>query len=516
MKEQTEEDIKLLEAYREKASNSFLTFLKGLTIPSATGPQVFDDCLYPFQLEFFQDVAPALEAVRLGHMPPKRRFWVERTKKASKDGDIAVCLLWLVAFAVRPTRFQAGAADREQAAIIRDRITDILHWNPWLNELVTVHTWNVKSENDLATLRILAADIAGSHGATPDLLVLDELSHITKWEFIENLMDNATGVPQGVVIVATNAGFKGTKADVLRKNAIESEDWYTHFWQRPSPWLNKTDLADAKRRNPATRYNRLYWGKWASGKGDALDEEDIDRCFSYGIRSLVRPEEGWQYIAGLDLGIKNDHSGLVILGVNEREGVIRTAWYRDWAPNPKTGEVDLVDVQDTCEAMSKAFGIWWFGFDPHQATLMAQQLRRKRIPMQEMVFNGKNLDDMAQSFLQVVENGVLQCYDDGEGTLRRDFGKFNIVERANGFKLESVSDEYGHADVGTALVICLPKAVSMLEGKIGGLLPGDVLVEENDSPLTEKEVDDMPEELRDIYNSVEEPIGTGVDDWQTF
>jgi hypothetical protein len=106
---------------------------------------------------------------------------------------------------------------------------------------------------------------------------------------------------------------------------------------------------------------------------------------------------------------------------------------------------------------------------------------------------------MAVSFVTSVKSGRLECYDDPEGRMRRDFGKFNIEHKPpSKYKLTAVSDEFGHADVGVSLVICLPKAVEMLDGRVG-LLSSDVLVEENDAELTEEEVDGMPDDLREIY-----------------
>ena len=64
--------------------------------------------------------------------PKMQRFWIERTKKASKDADLAVIMMWLVAFPVRPLYMQVGAADRVQAGIVKDRMSHLLHHNPWL------------------------------------------------------------------------------------------------------------------------------------------------------------------------------------------------------------------------------------------------------------------------------------------------------------------------------------------------------------------------------------------------
>lgn len=123
--------------------------------------------------------------------------------------------------------------------------------------------------------------------------------------------------------------------------------------------------------------------------------------------------------------------------------------------------------------------------------------------MKEVSFSSpKNLTNMAESLVQTVAARKLFCYDDEKGTLRRDFGKFSIVERLqvpSGYKLEAVRDEYGHADVGTALVIALMKAVEMLAGRVG-LQPGDDLADTSDGVFGEEEVEGLPSELRDIYD----------------
>jgi len=187
--------------------------------------------------------------------------------------------------------------------------------------------------NPIAELDILAADIAGSQGDAPDLLIVNELTQVLKWEFIENLLDNADKVARGMVVIATNAGFKGSKAERLRKNAEENpRKWKMLLWQKPAPWVSEDDLKDARKRNLLSRYNRLWWGRWASGKGDALAEDDIDICLSKYHGPLESPEKGWQYVAGLDLGISHDHCGLVVLGINRLAQKIRICRIHAWEP----------------------------------------------------------------------------------------------------------------------------------------------------------------------------------------
>lgn len=509
------EKDRIQNTFQEYAKNDFIVFSHGLKIDSAEGPKVFNRCIAPFQRECFEDLAPNIDALSKGEDPEKKRWWIERTKKAGKDSDLAIIILWLIAFPKRPFYIQVGAANKEQAAIVKDRITYLLHANIWLNKYVEIVKWEVRSKQKLADgspmsrLHIMSSDIAGAHGGTPDLLIINELSHVDRWEFVENLMDNADGVPRGMAIIATNAGWKGTKAEVWRNNAIGSDsDWRVHLWSKPAPWHSEAFIKDAKRRNTPSRFKRLWKGIWASGKGDALDEEDIEKCFCLE-GPLEFPEEGWFYVAGLDLGITHDRSGLVILGVNIKERKIKTVYWKQWSPLPDTGEVNLISIEAECRKVNRRYYIQDFYYDPTEARLMAQRLR-PQVPMREMSFSSpKNLTIMAESLIQTVEAGILQCYD-VDGILRRDFGKFNILEKPYGYKLEAVRDEYGHADVGTALVICLPRAVAYLDGR-RGLCPDDDLVDTNEEELSKEEIEELPDELKEIYGMYE-----GMDEDELF
>lgn len=493
--------------YESREANDFMPFVLSLIIPSANGPQRFDNCIEPFQLEFFETVTPSLQAVRDGEMPPIRRFWVERTKKAAKDSDVAICLLWLMAYPTRPLKCQICAANQKQAGIIRQRILDLVYYNPWLSNLVEVQLHTVISRRMPQTVwtRIEATDSkGGAHGETPDLLVLNELVHVAKWQAMEDHMHNADGVPRGVVVVATNAGIKGTKAWVWRKNArVTGSRWWMQIWDRKSPWLDDVDIEDARSRDPVgAEFARLFGGRWISGVGNAVDEDSINRCFRPGNPSgAVKP--GWRYLGGLDLGVSHDHSGVVVLGVDQQNQMLEVCFAKGWEPSVPNDkgklEVDLTDVENTCSLLARKYNMGWFGYDPAAGgSFMAQRLRKRGVPMAEMSFaSPKNTTGMAQCFVQMMKDGRLICHE-GDGRLRRDFGKFSIVHKPpSNYKLEAVSDEFGHADVGTALVICLPKAVEMIGWS--GMYDVDDEPVDLDAPLTKEEVKEMPDVLRGVY-----------------
>jgi phage terminase large subunit-like protein len=499
---QKEKEIE--KAYIKQSEVDFLTFVRGLRIASQSGPKVFENCMALFQRICFEELASSIQALRDGRMPEIRRWWIERTKKASKDADLAIIVVWLLAFARRPFYVQVGAANKIQAAIVKERIVHLLHWNPWLNDLIEVVQWNVRSKKitsggtPLAHLDILSSDAAGAHGGTPDLLVVNELSHVAKFEFVETLLDNADGVAQGMVIVATNAGFKGSKAEKWRNIALASEDWATHVLSKPAPWHSAATIKQAQMRNPYSRFLRLWKGMWVSGKGDALPENHIERCFTLDGPAF-EPHKGVVYVAGLDIGVSHDHSGLVVLGADPVAQTVHTAWWKRWKPQEDTGEVDLQDIEKTLLWANEKFRLEALLYDPHQAKLLAQRLRYK-MPCRQMTFQPTNLIRMAQALMQVVEAGKLKCYDDEEGSFRADLGKLSIKERSYGFRLEAVRDETGHADVGTALLIALPLAVDVLGGSNSTFGEDDVLFDEKGhATLTEEEEKKLPEQFQGLF-----------------
>lgn len=501
-----EMESEISEAIFEESRKSFYTFTRSLMIPGQSGPMPLEFCMADFQREVFMSIGPSLEALRDGKKPDRRRWWIERTKKASKDADLAVIVLWLIIFAERPFYAQIGAGTGEQAGIVKSRIENLIQYNPWMNDHVEMVQLQVRSKKkkvsggSLSYVDIMTTNVNAAHGGIPDLLIINELSHIDKWEFASNLMENADGVAQGMAIIATNAGFKGTPAEVWRTVALSSDLWEVRILDRPAPWHSREFIKDSERRNTPSRFKRLWQGKWVSGKGDALDEADIEKCFI--LEGPLEPREDVWYVKGVDLGISHDHAALVVLEVDIRDRKIRTAFWKKWEPRKSTGEVDLEAVQEGIfQAEQKYRGITLY--DPTEARLMMQQLQ-SRVFTKAFSFTPKNLNLMAVGLIQAVESRLLEMYDDQEGSLRRDFGKFDIVEKNYGYRLEAVSDEFGHADVGTALVIALVAAIEMLENP-SALFEDDEIANIDSSRLTEKEVQELPDSLRELY------MGDGVD-----
>jgi len=435
-----------------------LAFLAELIIPSVHGPRRFGDCMADFQRLRFESLAPALLAIARGEKPPIGRHFWEATKGASKDSDLACCLLWLLAFTTRPLTCQVGAADADQADELRKAAKDILRLNPWLQPRIGIQNWRIVCEATGATCEIVAADIAGSHGARPDVLIINELSHVAKQEFAENLMDNAAKVPHGLVVIATNAGFLDTWQYRWRELARESDRWSFHQLAEPAPWLDPAELAEVRIRNSTSRYMRLFYGTWSAQTGDALDAESIALAFSTNHQPMLGNEPDMGFLAAADLSTRRDRSAFCVLAFHWPTQRIKLAHLQTWTPGVD-GKVNLQTIELHIVECAGRFNFGQNGLfiDPWQAELMSQRLIDCGINVVPVPFSAPNLNKMASSLLQVFRECKIDLYEHAE--LRRDLGKLCIVDRGFGaYKLVAPRDSTGHADAAVALSIALPFA----------------------------------------------------------
>jgi hypothetical protein len=454
-----------------KYAADFLAFAADLHVPLGASSGRLGDNWAEFQQVDFAALAPALSAVARGQVAPIRRFWIERTKGGSKDSDCAVAILWLLAFAPRAVRVQVGAYDREQASELRYIVKAILAIGAPLNRLlagvIEVQASRIiahagKPGRAESVCEILTTDAWGSHGARPDVVIANELTHVGSEAFMQTLLDNADKIPHSLVIVATNSGEVGTWQEKWRDIARASERWHVSVLSEPSPWISPEDLAESELRNPLHRFNRLWRGIWSSGEGDTLSAADIAACTTldrdYRFQ-LSEPCCRMTY-GGIDLGIKHDHSAICVLEGNVADRVVNLKHVESWRPQDFAGgQVDIATVEKAVITATRDFEVNVWGFDPWQALHLAQNLAKRGVPVYETPFTASNKDIMARSLLSAFRERLIRLYPDAE--LRRDLLRLRIRESAThgGYRLDSIKDEQGHADRAIALAIALPSAL---------------------------------------------------------
>src|SRR5262249_3384631 len=131
----------------------------------------------------------------------------------------------------------------------------------------------------------------------------------------------------------------------------------------------------------------------------------------------------------------------------------------------KTGKVDLEAVEHAVADLHQRFRFVSVGYDPYQAELMAQRLTCRGVWMREVPFVGSNLNTMATVWLETFRSRRIDLYP--HDRLVADLRRLSIVEKTYGYKLEATRDADGHADVATALAICLPAAIDLAGQQYG-------------------------------------------------
>ena len=472
--------MKLLELQSDPAA-----FQQGIHIATGSGPRRFGDCMADFQRERFTAVNPSLLAVARHEAPPVPRIWDERTKGASKDTDWTVNLLWLLAFSRRPLRMQVGAFDSEQADEVRLIVKDILRTdgpiNDFLRQVTEAQSDKIINSRTGSVIEILTSDKFGSHGSRIDLLLLNELTHQPSSGFAETLFDNLDKMPNALGVVATNSGHDPSwQLDWKSVFAAAPDRWLMLAFNRPSPWVSAAALAEAEKRNPPGRFQRLWHGIWTPEEGSAaLSAETIAAAFVPGLQPQQFAEYGVEYCAGVDLGISRDASAVCILGVRRRHdghGRIRLAYTKRWQPTPGK-RVDLQEVEDTLRDLHLCFGFAQLQYDPWQAVHLASRLqagglgrmvagtnRKPGLPMVECPPTGSNLQRMATALLSAFADRRVELFDDPD--LKRDLQRLRIEERSFGFRLVAPHDAFGHGDLGTAFSLALLAASELAARKV--------------------------------------------------
>lgn len=452
------------------------TFRDALTIPGGRGAVKLGAVLADFQRADFAAMDRGFLALAAGRRPDVGRFWLERTKGASKDSDLAAMLLWLLAFSPRSLSCQVGAADADQADELRKAAKGILRLNPWLGDHVEVQAGAILNPKTDSRADIIAADVTGSHGARPDLLILNELSHVGKQEFAETLLDNASKVPHGLVCIATNAGFVPSWQWDWRENARTSDRWHFSAFKQAAPWLDQEEIAEAKRRNSPSRFKRLWQGEWVAGSGDALEPEDLEAAITMD-GPLTGPVRGMSFYGGLDLSVSRHHSSLVVVGLTRER--VRLASVQSWKPGllgliglGGGKKIDLAKVQEAVVATHRKFHLVKLAYDPFQAALLAQNCVKLGVPMEETPFTGSNISHMATVLLERFSSRQIDLYRDEQ--LLSDLGRLRLVDKGfGGYKLESPQTKAsGHGDRATGLVLAL--RVAALFPRYGGWEAGDL------------------------------------------
>jgi hypothetical protein len=273
-------------------------------------------------------------------------------------------------------------------------------------------------------------------------------------------------------VVITNAGITEEWQWNLREAIRRDADWYFSRLEGPqASWIKPKLLAEQARLLPSIAFKRLWMNQWTTGGGDALTEADIAAAFRADLAPQFSAVPGFEYVAGLDLGVSRDSSALVVLGVRRSHaghGMIRLAAAKTWKPTPGC-RVNLTEVEDAIAEAHARFGLKACNYDPWNAAHLASRLQAgglsmyshnlgkhhqtSRVTMVETTPTPKNLQAMATVLIEAFNDHRIELFPLPE--LHRDLRRLRVEEKSYGFRLTAPRDATGHGDLGTAFTLAL-------------------------------------------------------------
>lgn len=316
-----------LRQYLIQCQSDPLYFRKTLTVEGG----YWGNIMSPVQEKDFEAIDPALQylAGLRKTMPPIRRIWRQRSRGYSKSTDMGSDIIWLMAFTKKRIKGFVAAGDRDQATFIHDAISALLFDNPWLGEFVEIQKNRVISKNTGSKIQWITSDANSSFGETPDITILDELTHWPTTERGKMFFDSCISSfgkradKGGVLSVGCNAGWGRDYQWSLRETARTGTGWHFSCPPGASPWYSKEMLDEQRSILEPSAFSRLYDNQWQDSGGTFVTEVEAHACVS---RSLYKKHEAedhcWAYVVALDYAEKKDRTVGVVAHLEDEENII--------------------------------------------------------------------------------------------------------------------------------------------------------------------------------------------------
>jgi hypothetical protein len=361
-----------------------------------------------------------------------RRHWIGRAKGYSKTRDVAgVSAVVLLTQMDYGEMAYVGASDADQAGLIRQSIAAFVANTPALRSEIIVESRRVVAPKRGTELIILPADSAGANGIRPKWLVIDELANFPDVEKHREFFDNAwAGLPKvsdsrGVII--TTAGSPGHFSHKIFETAAKNKLWRLSDIKGPAPWHDPAEIESERQRQFPSKFARFWMNEWTSADDAIADPADVTAACV--LKGPLAPEPGRRYLCTLDLGTRNDRT-VACISHAERAGdgtQVVVDRLQVWTPT-RGNPVSLDDVRMWLIEFCRSYSCQLL-YDPSQAYLMIEQLRRADVRCREFLFTSSSVGHLATAIMQALRSRLLVLPDDEE--LRKEILTVRLRETSS-------------------------------------------------------------------------------------
>lgn len=446
----------------------------------------------PFKLADYQ--RRVLDAMfvfdQAGKVAIDEAVWSE-PKKSGKTTLAAALALWWADTQEAPNEILIVANDLEQATSRAfATMCTLLKKNPTLGERAR-RVSNTKIVFDTGTtIRAIASEYAGAAGSNHGLTLWDEIWAGTT-ENYRRLWDELTPVPtrlNSIRLVFSYAGFEG-ESKTLRDLYLAGVDAAEHpegrgerfddelpiyrsragaglnlvtFWSHDCrmPWQTAAWLERQRQdhisKGRVSTWLRLFENQWVSGESAFITAALWDGVVNPDLLPLAPTKSGAPLWVGVDIGIKNDTTGIVavqpLLHASEGTPRVRLALHKIWKPKPGT-PVDHADIEAYLRYLHANYKLRKIAVDPHQALDLIVRLKKAGLPIEECPQTSGTVDAMGQTLITAIQARDLVVYPDAD--LRQQALNTVAVEKPSGMMRMDKAKSNRKIDAIVALALAL-------------------------------------------------------------
>ena len=405
------------------------------------------------------------EAVLSEDPTAPRLHMITRPRGGSKTTDVAGMAIAAMLTQLPPhSRCYAAGADEEQAGRLVDAVRRFVAMTPGLTTSLRVDATRITVPARGTTLDALAADVAGSFGLLPDLIIVDELaawpSTRAAREYWASLASAMAKRPRSRLVVITSAGSPAHWSAKVREQAGKSPLWRLSEMPGPLPWVSAEALAEQEALLLPSQFAQLHLNVWQDAEDRLTTVEDLRACVT--LDGPQPPVYGREYVIGVDLGVANDRAAAAVMHREStppvRDGYGRVSPLRErvvldylavWTPTRRQ-RVRLEDVEVWLRETARQYRGAMIVVEFWQAVGVLERLpdaglRTKEIhPTQQT--NARN----ATTLYMLITNRMLALYDDEE--LIDELANLQLVEKGPGL-LRFDHESSRHDDRATAIAL---------------------------------------------------------------
>jgi hypothetical protein len=181
-----------------------------------------------------------------------------------------------------------------------------------------------------------------------------------------------------------------------------------------APWIDRVEVAEARRGLPESAFARLWRNEWAQGADRLFDPADVDACVV--LDGPVPYRAGRRYVVAIDASLRRDRTAVVVAHLEHGFGAEASVVVDQLDTfTPRRGhDVDLGEVEGLLLDRSRRYGRAAVIYDPAGMWQMAQRLTARGVRTIEHTFTVSSNSRRTLLLLQIVREHRLRIAPDAD------------------------------------------------------------------------------------------------------